>query len=200
MTETAAPIFASPFLFEPGSHGLRLKLSFRWIVPLLAIILTAGCSALKSREEGREAGWLAPGQSFLVSEAESLLLYHEHLRKLSIADLNREHEGVKRTLARSNSDFSRMRLAMLLSLSGANFRDDGRALGLLEPMLAAGAADNETRALAQLLYVLISERRRIEERLKDEQRKTEGLQQKLDALKSIEKSLLEREPAKLRNP
>lgn len=181
---------------------MRLKLAFRFIVPPLAIVLAAGCGALKSREEGREAGWLTPGQSFLVSEAESLLLYHEHLRKLSSADLNREHEGVKQALAGSgsNGNFSRVRLAMLLSLPGAGFRDDGRALGLLEPMLKESAASNEMRALAQLLYVLISERRRTEERLKDEQRKTEGLQQKLDALKSIEKSLLEREPGKPRNP
>lgn len=179
---------------------MRLKLPFRFIVLLLAIGLAAGCGALKSREAGREAGWLTPGQALLVSEAESLLLYHEYLRKLSGADLNREQEQARRALARSNSDFSRVRLAMLLSLPTASFRDDGRSLGLLEPMLKEGAADNEMRALAQLLYVLISERRRIEERLKDEQRKTEGLQQKLDALKSIEKSLLERDPAKPRNP
>lgn len=198
MTETMAPIFASPFRFRKNS--LKLKWTARFALSLLAIGLAAGCGALKSREAGGEAGWLKPGQAFLVSEAESLLLYHEYLRKLPGADLNREHEEVKRALARSNSDFSRMRLALLLSLPGASFRDDGRALGLLEPLLAAGAADNETRALARLLHVQISERRRVEERLKDEQRKTEGLQQKLDALKSIEKSLLEREPAKPRNP
>lgn len=178
---------------------MKLEGMARFALSLLAIGWVAGCGALKLQETGSEAGWLKPGQVFLVSEAESLLLYHEYLRKLSGAALNREHEEVKRALARSNSDFSRVRLALLLSLPTASFRDDGRAVGLLEPLLAGSAAADEMQALARLLHAQISERRRIEERLKDEQRKTEGLQQKLDALQSIEKSLLEREPEKPRN-
>lgn len=156
----------------------------------------AGCGALKSREAGRDTPWLTAGQTLLVSEAEALLLYHEYLRRLSGAELNREHEGVRQSHARSGADFTRVQLAMLLSLPAAGFRDDGRAIGLLEPLLKEGAVSSEMRALAHLLHAQISEHRRLEERARDEQRRAEGLQQKLEALKSIEKSLLEREPAK----
>lgn len=178
---------------------MKLEGMARFVLPLLAVGWVAGCGALKPQEAGSEAGWLKPGQVFLVSEAESLLLYHEYLRRLSGVALNREHEEARRMFATNGSDFSRMRLALLLSFSGASFRDDARAVSLLEAMLKEGDARDETRALARLLHAQISERRRIEERLKDEQRKTEGLQQKLDALQSIEKSLLERGPEKSRN-
>ncbi|MBI2311842.1 MAG: hypothetical protein HYU77_04975 [Betaproteobacteria bacterium] len=160
--------------------------------------LIAGCGALKSREAGRDTPWLTPGQTLLVSEAEALLLYHEYLRRLSGAELTREHEGVKQAHARSGADFTRVQLAMLLSLPTPGFRDDGRAIGLLEPLLKEGAASSEMRALAHLLHAQIAEHRRLEERAREEQRRADGLQQKLEALKSIEKSLLEREPAKPR--
>ena len=103
--------------------GLPLRIAL-WAT---LISLTAGCGALTSREPGREAQWLKPGQSFLMSDAESLLLYLEYVRKLSGAELNKEHDGVKQSFARSGSDFSRMQLAMLLSLPTASFRDEGRA-------------------------------------------------------------------------
>ena len=47
-----------------------------------------------------------------------------------------------------------------------------------------------------MLHTQISEHRRTEDKLREEQRRTEVLQQKLYALKSIEKSLLDREPAR----
>jgi hypothetical protein len=115
------------------------------------------------------------------SDSDKLLLYFEHLRKLSAAELTKEHDTVRQILAKSGTDVLRVRYAMLLSVPGATFADDTRALETLEPLLK-----NPDAALHNLAYLLSAQIQ--------EQRRGQGLQQKLEALKSLEKNLIERDP------
>ena len=76
---------------------------------------------------------------------------------------------------------------------GADAGDDARLQGLLEPLVAkAGgfASSHPLRSIADVLLVQIGERAR---QLREEQKRGDALQQKLDALKAIEKQLLDRE-------
>jgi hypothetical protein len=114
-----------------------------------------------------------------VSDSESLLRYFEYVRKLSAAELAKEHDTARQLYARTLSDFNRVRYAMVLSVPGSAFNDDARALEALEPLLK-----NLEAALHNLAFVVSAQIQ--------EQQRGRGLQQKLEALKSLEKSLIER--------
>ncbi len=143
----------------------------------------AGCGVLRGLESQEPAPWVQAGVSQPATDAENLLLYYEHVRKLVAADLNREHDAARQVYTRARSDFSRIRFAMVLSLPNTAVSDEGRALELLEPV-----AKNQGSPLHGLAYLLTSqlqERKRLDA-------SAQGLQQKLDALRSLERSMIER--------
>ena len=146
----------------------------------LATMLAAGCGVLRVLETGSEP-WVRADGRRPASDSESLLMYFEYARKLPTAELAKEHDAVRHLYANSRSDFNRVRYAMLLSISGAAFNDDARALEALEPLLR-----NPDAALHNLAFMMSAQIQ--------EQRRGQGLQHKLDALKSLEKSLIERGP------
>jgi hypothetical protein len=92
-------------------------------------------------------------------------------------------------LARTRSDANRVRVAMLLTLPAAGPPDDARALTLLEPLVArnSNGTASPLRQIAAVLYGQITERTRI---LREEQKRTAAAQEKLDALRAVERSLL----------
>ena len=81
---------------------------------------------------------------------------------------------------------------MLLSLPGTPFADEAKAAGLLEPLVSEGARQRgPMQQFAGLLHAQISERVR-------EQRRATQLKEQLDALKDVERKIIEREPARPR--
>lgn len=145
--------------------------------------VVAGCGVLRIADPLEPAPWVQAGTPQPASDAESLLLYFQHIRKLSGADVSREHEAARQAHARARTDFNRVRLAMVLSLPGTTFNDDARALELCDAV-----AKHEGGRLQGLALVLGSH-------LQEQKRLTanaQGLQQKLDALKSLERSMIER--------
>lgn len=103
-------------------------------------------------------------------------------------DLRRELSGATAALARTRSDANRIRVAMLLTLPAAGPPDDARALTLLEPLVArnSNGAASPLKQIAAVLYGQIAERTRI---LKEEQKRAAAAQEKLDALRAVERSL-----------
>jgi hypothetical protein len=152
------------------------------------------------------------------SELEKLLLYLEKVRELSPAELAREYEELKENFYSNRSEYLRMQLAVLASLPNTGFRDETRALNLLEPFLKDQSAQSQgLRAFAVYLNSTILEQRKLDElvktaaqklkdeqkradvmetKLREEQKRSEQLENKLEALKAIEKSLMEREGAR----
>lgn len=104
-------------------------------------------------------------------------------------DLKRELAGAAAALARTRSDANRVRVAMLLTLPAAGPPDDARALTLLEPLVArnSNGTASPLKQIAAVLYGQITERTRI---LREEQKRTAAAQEKLDALRAVERSLL----------
>jgi hypothetical protein len=72
---------------------------------------------------------------------------------------------------------------MVLSQPNAAFADDGRALELLDPVAKNPGA--RLQGLAQLLSSNLQEQKKLNASV-------QGLQLKLDALKSLERNLIER--------
>jgi hypothetical protein len=149
------------------------------LVGCLAIL--AGCTTLEEAETKEPAPAVQVRRP--ISDVESLLLYYRHLGKLEGDQLSREHEISRRAYEREHSDFNRVRLAMVLGLPNTPLSDDARALELLEPVAKKEGA--EFSALAVLLATQLRERQRLDVSAQD-------LQQKLDALKSLERSMMER--------
>jgi hypothetical protein len=149
------------------------------------------------------------------SELEKLLLYLAEVRDLPPADLTREYEQLKQDFHFDRSEYLRMQVALLASLPNTGFRDEARALNLLDYFLKDRSATSPgLRAFAVYLNSAIQEQKRLDEgakataqklkdeqkriesveaRLREEQRRNEQLENKLEALKAIEKSLMERE-------
>jgi metal-responsive CopG/Arc/MetJ family transcriptional regulator len=85
----------------------------------------------------------------------------------------------------------RVRLAMLLALPNSAVTDDARALDLLEPIVKTHA--HALHYVAVLLSTYVQEQRRLALSAQALQKDVQTLQQKLDALRSLERALSERE-------
>ena len=158
-------------------------------IALSCLALTTGCALMtelfpetETREPAEPAPWVQPGGP-PATDVENLLQYFGYIRKLPAADLAREHDTARQAYNRARSDYSRVRFAMLLSLPGTTFSDDARALDVLDPVLRKG--NGRLYPLAQMLGSHIQEQKRLNASV-------HGLQQKLDALKSLERSIIER--------
>jgi len=163
-----------------------------WSAGLLVLATVAGCVGTAPPPSARSgAVEEAPPPAVHVCpaqpprpcppfEAEGLLAYYVMLQRLQSAELAKEYDAVQPLYAKSRTDANRVRLAMLLGMPGTAFNDHGRALETLDPLLRNPSAP--LHGVGVMLGAQIQE-----------QKRTQGLQQKLDALRQLDKDLLERE-------
>ena len=128
-------------------------------------------------------------------QEQSLALLLEMARAASVSqdDLRKEFTAAQNTFNKDKSPVNRMRFAWLSALLGPAAGDDARLSGLLEPLVAKSgglASTHPLRPVADVMLIQISERTR---QVREEQKRADALQQKLDALKAIEKQLLDRD-------
>ncbi len=137
----------------------------------------------------------APEPLKLPDEQEqSLTLLLEMTRTVGVPadELRKEYAAAQTAFNKERTAINRLRYAWLAALLGPAAGDEARLQGLLEPLVAKGglAASHPLRPLVEVLLAQIAERNR---QLREEQKRADALQQKLDALKAIEKQLLDRE-------
>jgi len=152
----------------------------------------------------------APSAASSISPAEELVAYLSRLKSLNENALTAEASRQRQVAQKDASDLSRVKAAMALTISAQG--DEADILVLVDPLVKA-RTDPDVRAMASFLQGIALERRRLKEsaaaagaRMRDAQkaRDTEKqraealqeraaqLQQKLDALTDIEKSLSDR--------
>jgi hypothetical protein len=118
-------------------------------------------------------------------------------------------QRAEQTFAADGAPLNRLRLATFLATFSEPLRDDIRSAELLEPI--ADANEPGVGRFAALLASQIAERRRAAreaERLarerersdKERDKREEGLKQQLDALRAIERGIMEREERLRRRP
>lgn len=127
-------------------------------------------------------------------QEQSLALLIEMARSANATpdDLRKDFSASQAAFNKDKSSVNRMRYAWISGLLGTAAGDDARLQGLLEPLVAKGgfAVTHPLRPIADVMLAQLTERTR---QLREEQKKADALQQKLDALKAIEKNLLDRE-------
>ena len=167
--------------------------------------LIGGCANIEQAASSKADSWSkTPLFATKNNDVTALLSYSQRIRVLSAESLATEYALATQALAKQRSDSNRLKLALLLALPNAPFRDDSRAVALAEETLNNKASDSaELKSLAQYIAAVAGEQKRQEDRfqqlsqkLKEEEKRSEALQQKLDALKSIEKDLINREQTK----
>jgi hypothetical protein len=118
-----------------------------------------------------------------------LIAYVQRVAVLQAEEQQRELNASSQIFSKDRGAYGRVRLALLLSLPGTAFTDDAKAAGLLEPLASADAGSRPMQQFAGLLYAQISERLR-------EQRRATQYKEQLDALKDVERKIMEREQAR----
>ena len=147
---------------------------------------------------------VAPSQPevILTGQMDDMMEYYESLRKLSPAELARVYDRVKQNFVQNKSDTNRTRLVLLLIMPHTSFRDLTSALYLLnEWPRGETKAFNHLLSFKNLLAAQLVEQHRLSnsvdelsQKLKDEQKRVETMQNQIDAIKSMEKNLLREQP------
>jgi hypothetical protein len=101
-------------------------------------------------------------------------------------DLRREQNAVTQLLSRQRTDYNRIRLAVLYTLSKTP-QDDQRAVQLLDAVVKSNPGSPAAKQLAAVMQVQVTERMRA---VKDEQQKADAAVKKLEALRNMERDLL----------
>ncbi len=161
----------------------------------IAVAAAAGGCALlpgAAPEPAEPVPVSAPGVDYMKENAEvsALLAYYQDLLAMPAEELKREHQGISQSFARDRSELGRLRLVLLMCVPGAAWRDDGKLLALLDGAVSRKAPPESPRhQFIVLLQKLVAERQR-------EQKRADELQQKLDSMLTIERSLRGRQPPK----
>lgn len=180
-------------------------MSHKFSAFLLAIstLSATGCAEFKERlnDESRNEFRNDVPQIQNPSQAVSLLSYANNLRNRNTNELNSELETLNRAYTQHRTEENRLRLGIFHAMTPNG--DRARALSLLDVAPSDTAKRGRNNPIAIILIPLLQEARRsddgistAQQRLRDEQKRSESLQQKLDAIREIEKKMVERVPGK----
>ncbi len=182
-----------------------MKPAFATLVMAVTILGALGACQTTS-PQGDEPALSAPTTDPWAGERHEifeLLAYFQRLLAMAPDELRREYHSVNQLFLKDRSEQTRLRLALLLAVPGTGIHEDARLLALLEASGSRLAApESPRRQLATVLSRHASERQKLlgqlqraEAQLKDELRRSEGLQRKLDALLTIDREMRSRRRA-----
>ncbi|MET0517247.1 MAG: hypothetical protein ABW005_00295, partial [Burkholderiaceae bacterium] len=167
----------------------------------LATLGLGGCAQLRPAPEIREVRVEVPVQVPVLlpgdAAARQLLAYHERLRAMSPAELAQE-VAPRDDAALPPAAATQLALALMANHGAGEL---ARAQALLDAVLRGSSPEApDWQPLARLLAARLAEQRRLEEQIerlnqqardaqRDNQRRLDQLNEKLEALKAIERSL-----------
>ena len=174
----------------------------KWKMGCLFVALAvAACTPVNNKPTRPDTLWYRSVVEPMQSDPERIVRYYNRLLAIKGAELASELDIARESFEKDKSELNRLQLALLLSFPGTGFRDDNAALALLNSFIKEKNRESSTlRPLAIWLHSELLELRRTDEalqqqtaKLKEEQRRTEALQQKLDAILDMEMKMIERE-------
>lgn len=178
---------------------------------MCATLLIAGCQALpragsdtgQSESDSNSASLpthnqeLAPGLQE-GNQLIGLIAYTNWLHSRNPGQLRRLVPDAEARVKHSDNDLNRLRLAVLLSLPQASFRNDGRARELVDEVLGGNTPrDGDLAVFATMLHWELRNREFLQgefaRSLTEERERRAALKQKLNELKAIEEQIHRRE-------
>jgi hypothetical protein len=166
-------------------------------ISAVVILMLEGCAILPHTHS------VAPSQQevVLTGQMDDMMEFYESLRKLSATELSRVYDKVKQNFVQNKSDANRTRMVLLLIMPGTSFRDVTSALYLLNEWPREAKTFNHLLSFRNLLAGQLMEQQRLSssveelsQKLRDEQKRVETMQNQIDAIKSMEKNLLREQP------
>jgi hypothetical protein len=169
------------------------------VLAAVMLALVAACSTITENQQ--PAAGPVPSDLMVTGQMEDMMLYYDSLRRQPPAELTRVYDKVKQNFVQNKSDANRARLVLILILPNTSFRDTGSALYLLNDWPREGRPATGLQSFRSLLTVLLAEQQRLthsadelSQKLKEEQKRVEMLQNQIEAIKSMEKNLILRGP------
>ena len=180
-------------LSDPLFRGLLIRAS-----TLLLVALLGACGVTPPAVKAPVVAM--PAVSSEEGSTVAVLTYFQTLQRMTPAQINRERLVLA---ALPPTPSSQLKIAMILGSSRGQ-QDFTKALSLLETVLKSGEADAVSlHPLARLLAENFGERQKLEaqlekqaQQLKESQRKAAELQEKIDELADIERTLPQRPRAR----
>jgi len=120
-----------------------------------------------------------------VTQVSELVAYYSRVAAMQPEDQRREYAAAGQALTRDPSPYNRIRVALLAAMPGTSFQDDVRALSLLEPYARAGPSYDRLRQFGAMWHEGLAERAKARAR-------AEQLREQLDALRAVERTIIER--------
>lgn len=140
-----------------------------------------------------------PAQPPPPSKAAELVLYYKRINTLNPQELKQEYTALEKR-AQAEDWEAQLRYALLLTRPETEFQDYGKAAALFDKFgKSSPGQEGELLAFSQLLHNLLQEQQKTAEanralgrQLEDSKKQLEHVQNQINALKSIEKSIHER--------
>lgn len=177
---------------------MNLSKSSGSIFLTVALIALAACAQLPGTADKE----VTDNSTALISTAQpayrNLLAFTQDFPKLSLEAQRKDLTTLNQTAAQNAH--SKLRLAMAYGLPNSRLRDTNKAQALLEEVIADKRLDEESLILAAIMHDYISELNKSAQKTRDEQKRADAtqlkldeLQKKLDDLKRIEKTMVDRD-------
>jgi hypothetical protein len=181
--ERAAPMVVAPAPMPPLGP-VEPK-----VVPgaLPAGVVTPAATTTVPEPAPEPAVTAAPTEPTEEQQLASLLSDLQRYGAMNTDEVRREQNAITQLLSRQQTDFNRIRLAVLHTLSKLTPQDDQRAVQLLDAVVKNNPGSPAAKQLAAVVQVQVAERMRA---VRDEQQKADAAVKKLEALRNMERDLL----------
>lgn len=181
---------------------MRGSLPGHALLAMLSAVIMAGCGTMRSSDSPSGGVFEDPTMEAAARGAiDELFALLDRFSRASPGELAREYESLAAMPEQKRGGDVRVRLALLLSQPGLPFRDDAAASRVLQEWESRQAlAPPALKAFVHWLRAMLSERAKLAggledagARLREEKKRTDLCKDKLEAIKNMERSLIERD-------
>ena len=169
------------------------------LAPLLILVMT-GCSTLSPTHTLQPKPARVSPPTASPQELEQLLAFVIQLNRLKAADLAKEYEALRAIPDQERSDEKLLELSLLLSQPGFSMRNDTTALQMLQAR-EKQIADKDSGLMPMVHWLSTTLQERVSlagsvtecgNQLRDEKKQADTCNDKLQAIRKMEDSLIER--------
>jgi hypothetical protein len=182
------------------------------VIILLSTVLLTACQTPPPRPEPEpepqqpppavtEPVPCEPQVKEVFTGTDETLLFLANLKQRSQADLKTALYQARKDFTATGAESARMKLIVLYLQPGTSFRSEAQALQLLDPYIRGDTSPlSPYRGIAQLILANLEESRKTDSavqvqavKTREEQKRADELQRKLDALKDVERAMIEKD-------